>query len=55
VGGYYVGVPVVLGARGVERVIELTLDPDEKAAFDKSVSAVKSLVKSMNDILAQAS
>src|SRR5688572_17094131 len=55
VGGYYVGVPVVLGARGVERVIELELDPQEKAAFEKSVSAVKSLVKSMNDILAQAS
>jgi malate dehydrogenase len=55
VGGYYVGVPVVLGARGVERVIELELDPQEKAAFEKSVSAVKSLVKSMNGILAQPS
>ena len=55
VGGFYVGVPVVLGARGVERVIELELDPQEKTAFEKSVSAVKSLVKSMNEILAQAS
>src|SRR5688572_8642353 len=55
VGGYYVGVPVILGARGVKKIIELKLDPQEKAAFEKSVSAVKSLVKSMNDILAQAS
>src|SRR5688572_20426274 len=55
VGGYYVGVPVILGAKGVEKVVELQLDPQEKAAFEKSVSAVKSLVKSMNDILAQAS
>src|SRR5213083_3295016 len=43
VGGYYVGVPVILGARGVEKIIELKLDPQEQAAFDNSVSAVKSL------------
>jgi malate dehydrogenase len=53
VGGYYVGVPVILGARGVEKVIELKLDPEEQAAFDKSVSAVKSLVKTMNELVAQ--
>ena len=34
VGGYYVGVPVILGARGVERIIELKLDAQEQAAFD---------------------
>ncbi|AQS42392.1 MAG: Malate dehydrogenase [Candidatus Tokpelaia hoelldobleri] len=39
----YVGVPVVLGAGGVERVIEINLDKGEKATFDKSVAAVKSL------------
>lgn len=39
----YVGVPVVLGAGGAERVIEINLDKGEKAAFDKSVAAVKSL------------
>jgi malate dehydrogenase len=39
----YVGVPVVIGAGGVERVVEIALDPAEKAAFDKSVAAVKEL------------
>lgn len=53
VGGYYVGVPVILGAGGVEKVIELELDPEEKAAFDKSVAAVKALVQTMNSLLAE--
>ena len=44
VGGYYVGVPVVLGAGGVERIIEVELSPSERAAFQKSVEAVKGLV-----------
>jgi len=39
----YVGVPVVLGAKGVERIVEITLDPEEKTAFDKSVAAVRGL------------
>jgi malate dehydrogenase len=39
----YVGVPVVIGAKGVERIVELSLNPEEKAAFDKSVAAVRSL------------
>jgi malate dehydrogenase len=47
VGGYYVGVPVVLGTGGVERIIELELSASEKAAFQKSVDAVKELVKAM--------
>lgn len=47
VDGYYVGVPAVLGANGVERVIELTLDADEQAAFNKSVDAVKKLIVDM--------
>jgi malate dehydrogenase len=47
VGGYYVGVPVILGASGVERVIELELTAEEKTAFQKSVDAVKSLVATM--------
>lgn len=45
VGGYFVGVPVKLGKNGVEQVIEIKLLPDEKAAFDKSVDAVRRLVK----------
>jgi malate dehydrogenase len=48
VGGYYVGVPVILGAEGVERIIELELDPQERADFQKSVAAVKELVAAMN-------
>lgn len=39
----YVGVPVVIGANGVERVIEIDLNKTERAAFDKSVSSVKGL------------
>ena len=45
VGGYFVGVPVKLGARGVEQVIEISLLPEEQAAFEKSVQAVKGLVQ----------
>jgi malate dehydrogenase len=39
----YVGVPTVIGAGGVERVIEIDLNKSEKTAFDKSVSAVAGL------------
>ncbi len=41
--GLYVGVPVVLGAGGVERVVEIALDDEEKAMFDHSVAAVRAL------------
>jgi malate dehydrogenase len=41
--GLYVGVPVVLGAGGVERVVEIELNADERAGFDKSVAAVREL------------
>jgi malate dehydrogenase len=51
VGGFYVGVPVILGARGVEKVIELDLAPDERANFEKSVDSVKSLVETMARLL----
>lgn len=47
VGGFYVGVPVVLGSAGVERIIELTLTADEQTAFKKSVAAVEELVAAM--------
>jgi malate dehydrogenase len=40
----FVGVPVKLGARGVEKIIEVTLTPEENAAFKKSAAAVKELV-----------
>jgi malate dehydrogenase len=48
----YVGVPVVIGAGGVERVVEISLNSEEKAAFDHSIAAVRELiavVKNMRD------
>jgi malate dehydrogenase len=42
--GIYFGVPVVIGSKGVERVLELELDSAEKALLDKSAEAVKALV-----------
>jgi malate dehydrogenase len=42
--GLYVGVPVVIGAKGAERVVEIELNKDEQAMFDKSVLAVQGLV-----------
>ncbi len=43
VNNVYVGVPVVIGAKGVEKVVEIKLNAEEKAMFDKSVGAVKTL------------
>jgi len=48
--GLYVGVPVILGAGGVERVVEVKLDASEKTMFDKSVDAVKGLVAACKGI-----
>ncbi len=45
--GYYVGVPAVLGAAGVEKIVEFDLIAEEKALLDNSVTAVKSLVADM--------
>jgi malate dehydrogenase len=42
--GMYVGVPTILGAGGVERVVDITLNADEQAMMDKSIDAVKGLV-----------
>ena len=41
----YVGVPVVIGAGGVEKVVEIELNAEEQAMFDHSVDAVKGLVE----------
>ncbi len=54
VGGYYVGVPVVLGSQGVERILELDLTTSERADFHKSVDAVKALVQTMGELLSRA-
>ncbi|HTV34596.1 MAG TPA: malate dehydrogenase [Methylocella sp.] len=52
----YVGVPVVIGANGVERIVEVALDPAEKQMFEKSVASVRGLVeacKTINPALAK--
>jgi len=41
----YVGVPIVIGENGVERIVEVTFSADEKAMFDNSVSAVHELME----------
>ena len=47
----YVGVPVVIGAGGVERIVEIELNPSEKAAFEKSCAAVRELVEAAKSLL----
>ncbi len=47
VNGYYVGVPAVLGEKGVEQILQFKLDAEEQEMMDKSVAAVKGLVDSM--------
>ena len=54
VGGYYVGVPVVLGSRGVEKIIQLELSAQEQKDFDKSIVAVKELIGVMSGLMANA-
>ncbi|MCC5974989.1 MAG: malate dehydrogenase, partial [Rubellimicrobium sp.] len=48
--GLYVGVPTVIGAGGVEKVIEISMDRDEQGMFTKSVDAVKGLVAACKGI-----
>ena len=51
VGGYFVGVPVVLGKAGVEKIVELNLNADERRELDVSVSHVKDLVAKVDKLL----
>jgi malate dehydrogenase len=53
VGGYFVGVPTMLGVNGVEKVIELKLTAEERKAFDGSVQHVRDLVAQTAKILKQ--
>ena len=48
--GLYVGVPVVIGAKGVERVVEINLSSSEREMFDKSADSVKQLVDACKKI-----
>ncbi len=49
--GVFVGVPAILGANGVEKVIDLKLTDTEQAAFDKSLAAVRSLMAEVDNLL----
>ncbi|MHC5060929.1 MAG: malate dehydrogenase [Planctomycetota bacterium] len=51
VGGSFVGVPAVLGADGVEKIVQLDLNEAEKAAFDKSVAHVKQLSAKVDELI----
>ena len=48
--GLYVGVPVVIGAKGVERIVEIALNKSESSQFQKSVASVRGLVASVKKI-----
>jgi len=50
--GLYIGVPVIIGAGGVEKVVEVAMNAEEKAMFDKSVAAVRGLVDATKKIVA---
>ena len=49
--GVFVGVPAILGSAGVEKVVELELNAEEKAAFGKSVAAVQELMEQVDKLL----
>jgi malate dehydrogenase len=49
--GVYVGVPAVIGAGGVERIVEIELTKDERAMFDHSVQAVRTLMEALEGVL----
>ena len=53
VNGLYIGVPVVIGGEGIERIVEIELNAEEQAMFDKSVAAVEGLKQSVADIRAK--
>ena len=52
VNGYYFGVPVMIGAGGIEKVIEMELSPSERKGFELSLTRVKELVQAMDKLLA---
>jgi malate dehydrogenase len=48
--GLYVGVPIIIGAGGAERIVDIALTPDEQVMFDKSVASVQGLVAACKGI-----
>ena len=53
--GVYVGVPCIIGARGVEKIIEIKLTPNERKMFNKSVRDVKALTEIVEKLKAKKS
>jgi len=53
INGLYVGVPCVIGKRGVEKVVEIKLDPEERKMFRASVNAVKGLLRTTKKLMAK--
>ncbi len=50
VNGLYIGVPVVIGKNGIEKIVEIELNAAEQAAFDKSCNAVRALIEDFNKL-----
>jgi len=50
VDGLFIGVPIVIGSDGVERIVEVSFSAEEKAMFDRSVASVRSLVEACKGI-----
>jgi malate dehydrogenase len=53
--GLFIGVPAVIGAKGIERIVEIELAGDEKGMFEKSIASVRGLIdacKQINQALA---
>ena len=46
----YIGVPVILGSNGIEKIVEIELNEEEKAAFDESAAHVKEVMKVLDDM-----
>ncbi|MEO9189544.1 MAG: malate dehydrogenase [Acetobacteraceae bacterium] len=49
--GLYIGVPAVIGANGIERIVEIALNADEKTAFDKSCASVRELIEASKKLI----
>ncbi|MDR3441086.1 malate dehydrogenase [Telmatospirillum sp.] len=49
--GIYVGVPAIIGAGGVEKIVEIELNDDEKAAFAKSIESVRGLIAKSKELM----
>jgi len=51
IGGAYIGVPVILGVAGVEKIVELNITAEEQQLLDASVGRVKTLVKKVDEMI----